>query len=67
MGQLFKNRLVELFSNIHEKNIIVLLFICYFFQNTYLVYFHVSNLIVESNELSKPGLEVEIGRDFIEI
>jgi hypothetical protein len=31
------------------------------------LYFHVSNLIVESNELSKSGLEVEIGHYFIEI
>jgi hypothetical protein len=31
------------------------------------LYFRVSNLIVESNELSKSGLEVEIGRYFTEI
>ncbi len=31
------------------------------------LYFHVSNLIVESNELSKSGLKVEIGRYFTEI
>jgi hypothetical protein len=31
------------------------------------LYFHISNLIIESNELSKSGLEVEIGRYFSEI
>jgi hypothetical protein len=31
------------------------------------LYFHVSNFIVESNELSKSSLEVEIGRYFTEI
>jgi hypothetical protein len=31
------------------------------------LYFHVSNLIVESNEHSKSGLEVEIDRYFTEI
>jgi hypothetical protein len=35
--------------------------------NVLKLYFCVSNLIVESNELSKSGLEVEIGRYFTEI
>jgi hypothetical protein len=35
--------------------------------NVLKLYFRVSNLIIESNELSKSGLEVEIGRYFSEI
>ncbi len=31
------------------------------------LYFHVSNLVVESNELSKSGFEVGVGRYFAEI